>query len=175
MDHGSGDKTQAAAAQGQYGTFADHQTALRVLRAEEIAHHYKGLLGSHDHCVGIGIHEQSDIGGMIRFHMVHDQIVRHPAVQNLVESIQPFPAEVSVYRIQYGDLFIQNDIGVICHAPGNGILAFEQIDLPVIYAHIPDILSQNILYQLHSAFQKHFFFITLHVHILRCLFAPSIQ
>ena len=78
---------------------------------------------------------------MIRLHVVHDQEVRLPAVERLADVAEPGAAEMSIYRVQHGDLLIQDRIGVVAYAFRDGVQPLEQVDGMVIDAQVADIIS----------------------------------
>ena len=139
MDHGRAIELQGVAAQRQAVAFLDHQAAILIGCAEEILHHVEGLVRS-NHCdLGIGFQEIVDVCGVVRLHMLYDQIVRLPISQLPLEIIQPQVKEFGVHRIKDGNLFIQDRIGIVSHAIGHRVLALKQVDLVVIDAQIADI------------------------------------
>ena len=64
------------------------------------------------------------------------------------EIIQPGVGEALSHRVHDGDLFIQNDIGIVGHAQGHDVLPLEQVDLMVVDADIADVLADLHLYYL---------------------------
>ena len=71
---------------------------------------------------------------MIRLHMRNHQIIQFAPVQRLVKPAKPFILLARVHRIQQTELFILNQIAVVAHAAGHGILPFKQIDLVIHHA-----------------------------------------
>ena len=68
--------------------------------------------------------------------MLDDQVIRLAVTQNFCDITQPFLCKVDIYRIHNGNLIIHDNIGIICHAIGNDILTFKQVNLMVIYTDI---------------------------------------
>ena len=143
VHHGSKQEGQGVLAQGQ-GCPVLHGELLHLRGiGEELTQHDKGLGISHHRSLGITLHKGQDVGGMIRLHVLHHQIVRLPAIQHSGDVTQPFLPKTGIHRVHHGDLLIQNHIGIVSHAIGHHILALEQVNLVVIHAHIADIIGNH--------------------------------
>ena len=77
---------------------------------------------------------------MIRFHVVHDQIIRLAAAQRLIKLVQPFAGEALIDGIHDGNFFIEDDVGIIGHAVGNGILSLKKINIMIVNADVADVV-----------------------------------
>ena len=121
--------------------FADGQPAVGVVRAEELLHHREGLGVCHDDGGGIGVHELLNIGGMIRLHVLHDQVIRRSAAERSLQVVQPFVGELGVHRVKHGDFFIEDHIGVVRHPVGDDVLPFKQIQLVIVDANVADVVG----------------------------------
>ena len=106
--------------------------------AEEILQHEKCSGRRNDFCCGICIHERKDAAGMVRLHMLYDQIVRNTLAQSAFDMIEPSLCKMRIHRIHDGDLLIQDDVGIICHAVGNGVFSLKKINVVIVYTHILD-------------------------------------
>ena len=82
--------------------------------------------------------EVCNVCGMVRFHMLYDQIIRFPVTQNLLNIIQPFVGKIGIYGIHNCNFFVQDHIGVIGHAVWHFVLAFKKVNLMIINAYIFD-------------------------------------
>ena len=76
---------------------------------------------------------------MVRLHVLHNEVIRATAVKLRFEVLQPFHAEVGVYRIHDGNFFIEDDIGIIGHAVFYGVLPLKKVYVMVVYADIANI------------------------------------
>ena len=76
---------------------------------------------------------------MVRLHVLHNEVIRATAVKLRFEVLQPFHAEVGVYRIHDGNFFIEDDIGIIGHAVFYGVLSLKKVYVVVVYADIANI------------------------------------
>ena len=151
VNHGRGHKCQHMAAQFQLVPFLHHNTTTGIVRTCEVLHHRKGL-GCRNHLgFRIGFHEGCDTGGMIRLHVLDDQIVRLPAFQRRCQVAQPLLHKVPVSRIHHGHLFVQDHIGIISHTFRHDVHSLKQVDLMIIYPDITDILCH-----IHLTFSSRF-------------------
>ena len=141
VDHGGGDEGQGMLAEAQSVALAHDNPAVCVVIAEELLHHGEGLGGGHHDGVGIDLQEVGNVGGVIRLHVLNDQIVGLPAGKGVLDVVQPLVGEVPVNGVHNGNLLVQNDVGVVGHAVGHHILALKQVNLVVVDAHIADIVG----------------------------------
>ena len=151
MDHGGGDEGEGVLPQAEGVLLPHHDALIRVILAVKILHHGEGLGGGDDGRLGIGAHEAADAGRVVRLHVLHDEVIRLSVPQGGGEIIQPGVGEALGHRVHDGDLFIQNDIGIIGHAQGHDVLPLEQVDLMVVDADIADVLAD-----LHVCFLSRF-------------------
>ena len=80
---------------------------------------------------------------MVRLHVVDHQIVGGPALQDLGQVLHPGLQEIFVHGIHDGDLLVQDRVGIVGHAVGDDVLAFEQIHLVVVHADVFDTVSNK--------------------------------
>ena len=73
---------------------------------EELLHHHKSLLGGDHLGLGVGSQEIVNTGGVVRLHVLHDQIIGLAAFQGCFQIGQPLAAEVPVHGVHDGDLFV---------------------------------------------------------------------
>ena len=143
VDHGSGDKGQGVLAQAQAVHFAHHQTTLGIIVAEELAHHGESLGRSHHRGLGVGLEEYGHIGSVVKFHVLHNEVIRLAAVQHLLQIVQPLVGEILIHRVHDGDLLVQDHIRIVGHAVGDHILALKQINLMVVDADVSNIVGNK--------------------------------
>ena len=108
------------------------------IQVKEILHHAEGFFVGNNGGVRINFHEVGDIGCVVRFHMLCDQIIRFPVTQNLLNVIQPFVGKICIYGIHNRNFFVQDHIGVVGHAVWHFVLAFKKVNLMIINAYIFD-------------------------------------
>ena len=72
--------------------------------------------------------------------MLHDEIIRLPVAEQILQVIHPFMREMRVHRVHHGNLIVENDIGVVGHAVRHGVLSLKQVNGVVVDAGIADIV-----------------------------------
>ena len=108
---------------------------------EKVSHHGKGFRGGNHGSVRIGFEKIQNIGGMIRLHVLNDQIIGLSAAERAVEVVQPFVREFGVHRIEHGDFFIEDDVGIIRHPVRNDVLPFKEVDLTVVDSNVENVIG----------------------------------
>ena len=68
--------------------------------------------------------------------MLHDQVIRSPSVQDLLDIVQPFMSKVGIYGVHNRNFIIQDYIGIVRHSVWNLILSLKQIYLMIVYTYI---------------------------------------
>ena len=81
VDHRRGDKVQRVGAQRQGVPLLDDDAAVRVVGAEIGLHHVECLGGRDDGRAGVRLRERGDGAGMVRLHVLHDQVVGRALAQ----------------------------------------------------------------------------------------------
>ena len=113
------------------------------------------------HGKGLGIADQGSVrilvqkglyaGGMIRFNMGNDQIIRRSACKSPLEILEERQSLSVIDGVHNGDLLIRDQIGIVGNSVWNGVLPFKQIDVMVIGANIKNILCD---FQSKHSFRK---------------------
>ena len=117
--------------------------AVGVIGAEELFHHDKRLRCRHNARVRILGGEAGDVGGVVRLHVLHDEVIRLTVAQHLLHILQPFVAEARIHRIHHSDVIVQNHIRIIRHSVFDNVLTFEQVDVVVVHADIGNIFGDS--------------------------------
>ena len=141
MDHGGLDEGQGVLAQLQDVALLDHDPAVLELGAEEVLHHGEGLGGADDGRLGIGLHEQGDVGAVVGLHVLDHQVVGLPSAQLGGQVGEPLAAEFLVHGVHDGDLAVHDGVGVVGHAQRHLVLPLEQVYLMVVDADVADVLG----------------------------------
>ena len=137
--HRRGEEAQFMPAQRERVALLDGEPAVRIILAEERLHHRKRLGGGDDCCLRISVHERLDAAGVVRLHVLHDQVIRRASAERLSDMLQPFPGKMPVHAVHHRDLSIHNRVGVVRHAVWHGVLPLKQIDFMVVDADVPDV------------------------------------
>ena len=143
VDHGSGNEAESVLAEGQGIAFAHGHLAGCEIHIEKVLNHPKRLGGSHDFCRGIGLQKADEAAGVIRLHVLSDDVIGCSLTQNAFDVVQPDFREMGVHRIDDGNLFIDNHIGIVGHTVGNTILALKQVNCMVVNTDITNILRNH--------------------------------
>ena len=119
----------------------DNNSSVLELCAKKIAHHCKSLCTGNNHCIRIVFHETHDIGTMVGFHMLNNQIIRLSSLKYIIKVIKPLMLELAVNCIHNRNFFINYYIRIISHSIRYNILSFKQVNLVVIYACIFNVIG----------------------------------
>ena len=138
MHHGSHDEAERMGAEFQRVPFLDSEGVKR-LSLKELSQEDQGLGRRHDPNVGILPCQCQDASGMVRFHVMDNQIIRFPAAEGLFQPFEPLFPLPGIDRIHHGHFFVQDEVGIIGHSLGNNVLAFEQIEVQVVHSDVPDV------------------------------------
>ena len=137
--HGRRHKGQHMFAQRKGVPLLYNDTAIGIVRAEELLHHHKCLGRRYHHGICVQLKEVCNVGRVVGLHMLHHQIIRLSAIKHRFDIIQPLMGKVCIHRIHNGDFFIHDDIRVIRHTVGNHILSLKQVHIMIIDTNIADI------------------------------------
>ena len=138
VDHGSKDEIQYMRAQLELVAVLDDQLLHGGIKVKELSHEGKGLGVSDYSRVGIDIEEIEDICGVVRLHMLHDQVIGLTAAQDFAELSEPLICKFYIHGIHDGDLLVHDDVGIVGHAVGDYILALKQIDDMIVDTDVLD-------------------------------------
>ena len=113
MNHRRADKSQRVLTESQSISFFYYHLIVGKIFAKKLFDHGKRFRAGNDYRIRIHIHERGDIGGMIRFHMLNDQIIRLAGSQFGLKIFHPFWPEVLIDCIEYCYFLIQNQIRIV--------------------------------------------------------------
>ena len=68
---------------------------------------------------------------MVGLHVVYDDIVQRSPVQHKFQILKELAADGQVHRVEQDGFFVQQDVGVVAHALGDGVDVFKQSQPPV--------------------------------------------
>ena len=121
-----------------------HRHRLGQIQLEVLGQHLEGFCVAHQANLGIAVHKGADAGSMIRLQMVHHQVIHAAALQFPLQVGQEPLRLAFVHGIQHRHLVIQNHIGIVAHAVGNGVLPFKKIQVFIIHADITNVLGNHL-------------------------------
>ena len=134
----------------QCAAVLNHHLLILEAGAEELCHHGKCLGVANHLCIRIGVHKILYVGGVVRLHVLHYQVVGALASKGLGQVVQPVVGKVDIHGVHHRDFIVKDDIGIVCHSVRYIILTFEEVNLMVIDTHIDDAVS-DLLYSAHSS------------------------
>ena len=110
MDHRRGDKVQRVGAQRQGVPLLDDDAAVRVVGAEIGLHHVERLGGRDDGRAGVRLRERGDGAGMVRLHVLHDQVVGRALAQCSGDLGDPLVGKMGIDAVHDGDLVVADQV-----------------------------------------------------------------
>ena len=93
--------------------------------------------------------------------MRDDKIIGRPAVECVLDILQPLRDLRLVHGIHDGDLVVEDDVGIVAHPVGDDILPFEEVDGGVVDADVCYVLK---IFHLYLRKNRIFSFIALTTH-----------
>ena len=91
--------------------------------------------------------ELADGRGMVRLHMLHDEVVELPPAQHMVDVLKEQAADGLIDGVDQHGFFVQQQVGVIADAVGQRIGILKQVQPPLtradpieIFGHFPDTI-----------------------------------
>ena len=106
------------------------------VEVKEVADHIEGFCIGNNSCVWVNLKKICHIGCVIRFHVLYDQVIRFASVKSLIQIIQPFVCEISIYCIHNCNFLIKDYIRIVSHAVWHFVLSFKKVYLMIVYAYI---------------------------------------
>ena len=103
------------------------------------AHHGERLGRCHHGGGGEGLHEAGDVCRVVGLHVLDHQVIGRATGERGIQVGEPLVAEVHFHGIHDGDLLVEDDVGVVCHAERHVVLPLEQVDVVVVHADVDDI------------------------------------
>ena len=138
MHHGSENEGQVVVSKVESAAICNLQLLSFQVETEEILDHSEGFGVGYDGGFRINLQKACHICCVVRLHVLYDQVVWLAAFQDAVQIIQPFVSEICIYSIHDCDFFIQDYVGIVCHAVWNFVLTFEKVNLMIVYACVAD-------------------------------------
>ena len=140
VHHRGCDKGQGVLAEREGVAVLYHNAALGIIVAEELLHHHEGAVGRHDSQRGVGVHQARDIGRVVGLHMLYDKIIGRTLTEHRLDICKPLLAKASIDRIHHSNLFVKDNVRIICHSVGNGVLPLKEVDVVVVDANVANII-----------------------------------
>ena len=144
MDERRGEEGELVRAERESLAVLDDAVPARELGAEVVLHHVEGADGADDLRLGIAIGEGGQVGAVVGFHMLDDEVVGRAAAEDLLELAEPLVGEIGAHAVHDRDLLVHDDVGVVCHAVGHDVLALEEVELMVVHADVVDAVRDAL-------------------------------
>ena len=112
-----------------------HVDAALVPGAEELGQHIPGGGGAHHGGLRVPGQQIPDVGGVVRLHMLHHQIVQSPASQPVGHVFQKAAAHGGVGGVEQHRFPVHQQIAVEGDAPGHVIDALEHSQAASVGPH----------------------------------------
>ena len=147
VDHRGHDEGEGMPAGRERVHFLDKlQTAVDVKR-EEVLHHRARLGVADDGQLRVAQDELTDGRGVVRLHMLHDEVIELPPAQHMVDVLKEQAADGLIDGVDQHGFFVQQQVGVIADAVGQRIGILKQVQPPLtradpieIFGHFPDTI-----------------------------------
>ena len=143
MDHRRHHKSEGVLADRERVALADEDRAVGDVAGEELVEDRGRCLRADDLRLRIADQDLGDGGAVVRLHVVDDEVVELPPVQHGGQILEKLSRDGAVHRVDQHGLLIEQDIGVVGHAPRDGIDVLEQLDAPVADADIDDVVRDH--------------------------------
>ena len=115
-------------------------TSIRT-QAVEATHHAESLLVADDLHVGVVFLDERQRSTVVRFHVVHHEIVDGTVADHLLDILQEWDEEVYFHRVDEADLVGNDEVRVVAYAIGQGPQALEERLVAVVHAHVIDFVG----------------------------------
>ena len=116
VDHRRHDELQGVAAGAEGVALLADADAIVIGMAEKLADHGLGHGGAKDLHMGEAQHQILQLGGVVRLHVVHHDVVQGAAIQGVVQIFPELADHLGVHRVKQDGLFVQKQVAVVRHA-----------------------------------------------------------
>ena len=143
VDHGGADEGDLVAAEGEGVPLLHLDAAVAFQMEAELPHQHEGLFGGDDLHLGVPQQDLLNGGAVIRLHVVDDQVIQGPVPQQVLDVFQQLAAGGPVHRVKQDGFLVQQQIGVVADALGDGVDILEQGQAVVVGAHPVEIVGDH--------------------------------
>ena len=93
---------------------------------------------------------------MVGLDVVDYQVVGRLAVELLLEVFHPVVHFAGIHGVEYRDLLVHDDVGIVGHPVREVVLPFENVQVAVVYANVLDAVAK--IFHVKSFFLKKIIF-----------------
>ena len=126
---------------------------LRGDAAAELLQHGADAVAADDDGLRMAQQHLADRAGMVRLHVVDDEIVELAPGQNVVDVLEEYLADRRIDRVEQDGLVVEQQIGIVGNSVRHGVNTLEHSESAVIPADPPEIL-QNLADTVHKFFLR---------------------
>ena len=142
VDHGGHVEVEGVAAQGEAVPLLDGDGPPLQGEAVELLHEGEGLGVAHQLHLREAEDQRLDVGAVVGLHVVDHQVVQGAAVQGVEHVLHKLAGDGGVRRVDDRGLLVQDQVGVVGDAAGNGEQVLKQGQAAVAGAHPGDLPGQ---------------------------------
>ena len=139
MYHRSSYKCQCMLSKCQCIAFFNYHLSVSKICAEELLHHHKCFLRGNNLGIFECLHKVSNIRGVVRLHMLNNQVIRTAGTENRLNVVQPLMCKAGIYRIHNCNLIIHDHIRIVCHTILYYILSLKQVHIMIVHTYILNV------------------------------------
>ena len=121
MDHGCHHKMEFVGAGGKLRGFVHQLHLVKGLLGEEVFQHDQHLVVGDNGGVRIAEQQLADSCGMVRLHVLNDEIIQGAAAQNMLNVFKEHAGNGCIYCVKQNGFLVQQQIGVIGNTVGHGV------------------------------------------------------
>ena len=126
VDHRRHDEREGVLAEAHRVALFHEDGAGVDVEGEVVLDHVADLLVADDLRVGIAQHGVLQGLGVVGLHVVHDDVVERTAVQGIGDVLEELAGDGVVDGVEQDGLLVEQDVGVVAHAAGDGVDALKQ-------------------------------------------------
>ena len=135
VDHRRGHKVQGVPPGAEGVPLLHHADAPLVPGAEELGQHILGGGGAHHGGLRVPHQQVPDIGGVVRLHVLHHQVIQGPAIEPVGHVFQKYPAHGGIGGVKQHRFPVGQQIAVEGYAPGHVIDPLEHSQTASVGPH----------------------------------------
>ena len=131
VNHRRHDEREGVLAEAHRVALVHEDRAGVNVEGEVVLDHVADLLVADDLRVRIAEHGVLQRLGVVGLHVMHHDVVERTAVQGIGDVLEELAGDGVVDRVEQDGLLVEQDVGVVAHAAGDGVDALKQSQPPV--------------------------------------------
>ena len=126
VDHRRHDEREGVLAEAERVALVHQDRAGVDIELKVVLDHVADLLVADDLRVGIAQHGVAQRLGVVGLHVMHHDVIERTAVQDVGHVLKELTGHGVIHRVEQDGLLVEQDVGVVAHAAGDGVDALEQ-------------------------------------------------